>query len=152
MPSDVTKTVVDAGLVENDTLKELGRWGSPTQQKGVVDMPIDAIPMVLERAMQEESYVQVRETDLEVFHQYMRTRQTGTLHVEFLDGRVEEFDVEFGVTTLKELVIPCTDPNVVYALTEGLTYITVGGTKLVVSDVRELYYGAQQAFLVCRAG
>lgn len=151
MGNDVSKVVVQSGLVADMTLQELGRWGAPVPSKDDgPEMPAEIIPSVIERAMQEESFVQIRETDLEVLGQYLRTRQQGVLHVELIDGSVDEFEIDFGFTPLHELVIAWTEGDIVESIATGLTYVMAAGNKYVLKNVRELFYGTQQAFLVCQ--
>jgi hypothetical protein len=114
---------------------------------------------MLERAMSEEGYVTVKETDLEILPCFLKTQRKGVLHFEMLNGTKEDFEISYGLTPFGEYIIPWTDDDISEAMTNGLTYLQVPNGRLegeevlydrvAIRRVRELYYGNTKAFMVC---
>ena len=160
MPSEVTKTVLQAGLVADSVVEELGRWGMPIPVVVPGSIAPESVSTALERAMTEEGYVEVKETDLEVLQHYLKTQKSGTLHFELLEGTSENFEISYGLTPFGEYIIPWTDSDISDAMTNGLTYLEIPDAcndagvvlstkRVAIHTVRELYYGDIKAFMVC---
>ena len=150
MASDVVKVVQQAGLVEKDTLEELRRWGSPVPSvpEGP-EVPPEIIPSLIERALQQQDFVQVRETDLGVLQQYLSTQETGSLKVEDLVGRVAYADVVFGRTPQREYIVPWLDDKISEVLEDCVVSLHApdeGWVPLI--NPRELYYGERKMFTI----
>jgi hypothetical protein len=150
MGNEVVKVVQQAGLVEKDTVAELQRWGSPIAVPPPgPEVPVEIAPVLIERAMQEQDFVQVRETDLEVLKQYLSTQEVGVLKLEDIRGNTERVDVMFGKTPHGEYIIPWIDEKITDLYSEHLVSLHVDDFGWVLlKDPRELYYGDRKVFTV----
>lgn len=156
----VAATVVKIGLLSRDQLDEFTRWKVP------VEMPEGAVPKVptleeasvaIEEALQSEGFIITRETDLEVLHHYLTTQRPGVLHIVVPNVDVTqetEGDVEitYGVTPLGEIIIPWRSDSIAMEMANGQTYLSPKDSlseKIFFKDIRELYFGAHKAFMIC---
>lgn len=153
MANDVVKVVQQAGLVGQDTVIELRRWGSPViASSSGPDISADIVPLLIERAMQEQDFVQVRETDLEVLKQYLNTQDVGMLRLEDIRGNVDGVNIIFGKTAQGEYIIPWIDETVTDACINCLVSLHVPNSGWVtLRNPRELYYGERKMFTIWRA-
>ena len=151
MPNEVSKTIIKSGLVEPDTLQEFRRWGAPIPFVPTEEtIEPNQIPSAIEEAMQKEDFIKVKETDLEVLQQYLRTQRRGVLHFHALADQEEKFEVSFGLTSLSEVILPWTDDeDISDFMVNGRTYLETDGKKIHFKDVRQLYYGDRRAFMIC---
>jgi hypothetical protein len=154
MANEVVKVVQQAGLVEKDTVQELRRWGAPipVPPASSPEIPAEIAPSLIERAMQDEDFVQVKETDLEVLKQYLTTQEIGTLKLEMMDGKREAIDIVYGKTPLGEYVIPWTEGRIADLLEDCLVHLHIPDKGWVsLKNPRELYYGDRRVFTLWTA-
>jgi hypothetical protein len=152
MSKEVAKTVVQAGLIPGGTMEELRRWGAPLPDvpEGP-EMPAEVVPLAIERAIQQEDFVQVRETDLSLTKTYLKKHWDGVLHIIYEDGRTEDCPVTYCVTSLGEYALPWDGDDITDIMTNGQTYLALkDGAEVYFSSARELFYGEQKMFLVCK--
>lgn len=147
--SEVSKIVVQAGLVDGSVVSELKRWGSPVEVPEGVKIEPEAVPLAIERALQEDPYIQVRETDLEILQLYLRSQRSGIIHFEPMTGDAYEFEITYGMSRLGEFIVPWTAEDIIELMTNGATYLMHAGTKVFMKDARELFYGNKKAFMIC---
>lgn len=153
----LSEVMVKAGLIDEAKLSELQRWGAPvpSPQETSPDCPSprfgypEELVRALEQAMDDQGLVVVRETDLEAVPQYLATMNTALLHVE-IDGESADFDIMVGMLRTGEYLLPWRADVITDVLTNGSTYLFVGGEKKVYfSSARELFYGESKAFVAC---
>jgi hypothetical protein len=161
MPNDVTRTVIESGLIEQDTLKELRHWGAPIPTCTPTELPDPMlVPSLIEHAMQQEEYVTIKETDLEILQQYLKTQQPGLLYIDGsgVDQQDSYIEVTFGRTLLGEYILPWqTGKDLVDLITLPSNFLLCQNpkvesgqaTRVYFKDARDLYYGDQVAFVVC---
>jgi hypothetical protein len=146
----ITEAVLKAGLVSPEMLREMRRF-SPVLDEAETDAPADleTAARLVELALQSEQYVFIRETDLEVLHQYAMTTESGVLHVE-TDSETVDVPVVYGRTPIGEFIVPWKSESIKELMTNGLTYlVTATAQRVFFHDVRELHYGTHKAFMVC---
>ncbi len=149
--------VVQSGLVDRDMVKELVSWGLPVEIPEEMPPPpknLVELNELLERALQHEGLVTVRETDLEVLKLFMLSQRPGTLHVVAGDGEAD-IPVMYAQNTNApdrlEYIIPFTSESIVNEMTNGETYLRdAQNCQYYFSDVRELFFGDVKAFMVCQ--
>lgn len=145
----LTEAVARAGLVNEDMVKELQKWGLPvglTESDFYPDK--EAAVQAIQEAIEEPGQVEVKQTDLDCLRQYLETRSEAKLHV--VSG-IEKatFPVSFGRTLMGEYIIPWRSNSIVELMTNGDTYLLDDKKKVYFQDVRELYFGDVKAFMVC---
>lgn len=153
MGSEVAKVVQQAGLIDSATLNELRKWGAPvvSTPEGPTPDP-QIVPLLIERALQGQDFVQVKETDLEALKQYLQTQEVGTLKLEELNGNVVNVDVVFGRTPRNEYIIPWTDDSISEVLADCLVTLHEPDKGWVsLTSPRELYYGERKMFTIWTA-
>lgn len=158
---------VNAGLIDKVLLEEFRRWKAPIEIPDTLPEPpttVEEAAAAIEEVLQSESFVLTRETDLEIFRQYMKTQTVGNLHVEIpadpeaplgLEVTTADFQVTFGKTAIGEFIIPWRSESIRQEMTNGMTYLLVEDppsalmNKIFFKDTREVYYGDTKAFMVC---
>lgn len=153
MSKEVAKAVVESGIVEEDAIAELQRWGylkdieiGPNGVTGV-----DLARRILD-AIESEEEVELRSTDLDIIKDYLSSHQRARLHVPApgKPGQTVGLQVEYSVTKMGEVVIPWTSDSINDQLLNDDTYLKpTGGARIYFADVRELFYGDRKAFVVC---
>jgi hypothetical protein len=153
MTSEVGKVVQQAGLVDGGTVSELRKWGAPLSR---VDsgppVPAEIVPTLIERAMQAQDFVQVRETDLEVLQVYLQTQQRGELKIEALDGQIAVASVSFGMMPTGEVIVPWVEESISEALEDCLVSVGTANGFVNLRNPRELYYGDRKMFVLWSVG
>ena len=109
----------------------------------------DQLISALDRALQEEDLVLIRETDLDVLHRYLANTLVGVLHVSMPDETNGIFDIVFSILETGEYIFPWRYESVEDILANGKTYLAVNDKKIYFSSVRELFFGDHKAFVVC---
>jgi len=158
---------VNAGLIDKVLLEEFRRWKAPIEIPDTLpDAPttVEEAAAAIEEVLQSESFVLTRETDLEIFRQYMKTQTVGNLHVEIpvdpeaplgLEVTTADFQITFGKTAIGEFIIPWRSESIRQEMTNGMTYLLEQGVhapyRVFFKDTREVYYGDTKAFMVCAA-
>jgi hypothetical protein len=150
---ELTRVIIRSGLIETGTLAQFRKWGLMTPE--VIQAPRPETPEQLveqlDRALQEEDMVVVKETDLGALANYLATMKQGTLHLVTEDGTKGEVPVTYGVTGLEEYLLPWRADSIDQMLTNGETYfVDADGNKVFFNDVRELFFGDHKAFVVCK--
>ena len=151
-PGVMTQAVLRAGLVSENQLAEMKRWAPPSLDPDAeVSAPksLDEAAGLVADALQSEGYVLMRETDLEVVKQYVDTTRRSILHVE-VDDVKDDIDVTFGRTPLGEYIVAWKSESIRDMMTNGVTYLVDGNVRVYFSDVRELFFGTEKAFMVCK--
>jgi hypothetical protein len=152
--SMLTEVILKAGILSEETLREMQRWGLPVgepQLKSEYDaeMTPGAISQAISNAIEDQGYVLTRETDLSAIPQYVKTAQPAVLHVIMDNGEHADFEVQVGRTNTNEWILPWQEEDITDMLTNGETYLKVKGQKVYFNQARELFYGRHKAFIVC---
>jgi hypothetical protein len=153
MNKPVTVAVVQSGLVPPEVLSEMSRWGLPVEmveEKDVIKTHEGVVARIQE-ALDGEDLVQLRDTDLDMIRHYLTEQQVGKLHIG-----TDKFDVYFCRNRLGEYIIPWKSEGVHDLMLDPDTKLTYRDKDLkrrtaYFSDVRELFFGDNKAFMVCTA-
>lgn len=153
--NSITRAIVRSGLIPTENLAEFRKWGLPIpKDEEIPPAPTDPEKLVqqLDQALQQEDMVIIRETDLNVVHTYLKTMKAGTLHLVMDDDMVRgEFPVAYGVTETGEYIMPWQAEAIDDMMVNGLTYLlTTEDKKVYFNTVRELFFGTQKAFMLCK--
>lgn len=163
MSTSLAIAALRAGLIAPHFLQEFRRWGAPIEvPENAPSSPpktVEEAGSLIEETLQSEGYTIARETDLEALQQYLATQVQGTLHVEFFsDNPTEEtqadVEVSYGLTPLGEFILPWKGESIAGELTNGSCYLegpNLPGVRAYFTNVRELFFGEQKAFMVCTA-
>lgn len=154
--SQLTEIIIKSGVVPPNVLAEVRRWGLPTGDASPpseldAPVPIEKLCEAIDEAIQNEGFVLLRETDLELIPQYLNTMQRGVLHLTLENDNVQKFEVYFGRNHVGEYLMPWRSDTIIDLMTNGETYLKVDREKIFFSSARELFFGDNKAFLVCTA-
>jgi len=151
MPSEVTKVIKNSGIIPENAMDELRKWKAPTvlaRDSEPATVEIEAVPHLIEKAIQEHDFVRIRETDLEVLQQYLRTQTPSRLTVEDISGGVQTVDIVYGKTHLGDYIIPWADERISDFLADCVLTLEEGGRRITLYSPREMYYGDKKVFSV----
>lgn len=154
--------VARAGLITPEVQEEFRRWGLPVALVSVPEEGVltDARQVVdlIQNALEDADQVKISETDLDLLTRYLDPshRREGTLVVK--DGQQKSTSkVLFSITPLWEYAIPWMSESIADFMTNGQTYLRFKldsgeSSRVTFSDVREVFFGEQKAFMVCTPG
>ena len=148
----LVEVVVKAGLLDENALAEMRRFGAPVEDAKVLEEPptLSKLSEEIAEIIQREGFVLTRETDLEIVQQYASTARPGTLYIqETLDGPVAEAAVVYGKTPTGGYIFPWRSDSIQEMMTNGLTYLLEGEAQVFFGSMRELVFGDHKAFMVC---
>lgn len=147
----IIDVVLKAGLISKQQLEEMKRFSPVIDREAEVGEPVnlELASRLVADALEREEYVLVRETDLEVMRQYASSSATGVLHIES-DGDITSFAVTFGRTKLGDYIIAWKGESIKELMTNGTTFLLYNMEEIYFQDVRELFFGEQKAFMVCK--
>lgn len=147
--SELTKAVALSGAIDPDMLREFTKWRLPVElpEGDFYDSPEEAIEAI-EYALTGSDQVEVRTTDLDSLKQFLRTKRKGKLHLTTSKGS-GTIDIEFGVSAMGEYIIPWNADSIAEIMSNGESYILDVRRKVFVTDVTELYFGGNKAFMLC---
>ena len=150
--SKLTEAVALSGALDPDMLREICKWKLPIEvpEGEPYASPEEAVSAI-EAALEGKEQVEVRATDLDVLKQYMKTQHRGRLHI-VTPHESGTFDVMMGITPMGDYIIPWKSDSLTEHLTNGESYIIDGRNRVHLSDVRDLYFGEQKAFILCQPG
>lgn len=158
MNKSVVQAVVDAGIVDPDAMRQLQRWLQPGLEVSLEaneDLIVSAagIAQMILEAISDGDAVELRSTDLDIVHEYLKSSKRARLHVPNPEPGGRDtigISVEYCLTKMGEVVIPWTSESINDTLLDPLTYLKpVGEDRIYFADVRELFYGDHKAFMVC---
>jgi hypothetical protein len=146
----LTSAVLRTGLIDPDLLQEIRRWGVVFEDvPAAKPQTLEEVTNRIQEALESQDLVLVRETDLSVLDEYIKSARRGTLRVVVDDGHQGEFHVTFGRTKLGEFVLPWLSSSIADVLTNGMTHLWDEGEPVYFSQVRELFFGETKAFMIC---
>lgn len=149
-----TKAVIASGIVDDDALLQLQKWGLPIDLGENIEPLLSAVGIAnaMLDAVTSEDAVELRSTDLDIVRNYLDNRQRGRLHVPNPEapGKTVGISVDYCVTTMGEVVIPWTSEGISDSLLDPESYLKpIGRDRIYFEDIRELFHGEHKAFLVC---
>lgn len=153
----VVEAVVEAGLVPDDALDEMARWGihvTAVPNERILRSP-EAVVTHIREALESEEQVRIDQTDLDLLTRYLDKKHQRQGRLIIKEGkRHQTVNVSFCLTKLGEYAIPWTEPEEPEVLANGETHLKwkdTDGTEYDVRfiDVRELFFGSKKAFAVC---
>jgi len=148
----IINAVVEAGLVPEEALNELARWGVhvTATRKPELDTPA-AVAQHLMEAMESDDQMRVDETDLDLLQRYLdpKHQKQGRLIIKS-GAQHTTCALSFCLTSLGEYAIPWTDAETPEVLANGESHLKWGDDKdIYFSAVREVFFGSRKAFVVC---
>lgn len=144
---------IKAGIIPDEILDEMRRWGLPVRFVVYEDVQMlnspEEVVRCIRDALESEEIVETRDTDLDILHRYLTQQKKGSLHIE--DGEASaNTSIFYCVTDLGEYVIPWRYESVRELILDPKSYLRDdSGKKVHFQDVRELFYGGIKAFIVC---
>lgn len=154
MSRAVAKAVVESGIVDQDALAQLKKWGFLTDLEPGADPVLSGVGLAQQilEAMESEDAVEMRSTDLDIIKEYLSSRKRAKLHVPDPEneGKTVGIPVEYCLTKMGEVVIPWKSESINDMLVNDDTYLKpTGEARIYFADVRELFYDDHKAFVVC---
>jgi len=153
---------IRAGLVSQDSLDELGKWGLLPRK---IDEPIVSSPeqavILIQEALEAEDQVRLKKTDLDVLKFFLneKNQKRGRLVIHDPDtGEKASKTVSFCILPGKRYVMPWLSDSALDLLVNDHSYLSHKVTadakpqRVYFNDVRELYFGDVKAFMVLEAG
>jgi len=155
MERPISKAVIITGIVTPENLKQLQKWGFITEEES--DKPIEKlsaqkIAARIQEALESGDTVETRDTDLDSVQQFLSNREEGKLHIPDLedDRKTISIAVEFCRNRLGEYILSELPNTVEELLLNPSSYLKpTGKPKVYFVDMRNLYFGADKAFIVC---
>jgi len=156
------KAAIRAGLIDEDTMKEMQRWRMiPTDLSEFeqVDSVEEAV-QIIQDALEAEEQVRLQSTDLDVLRHYLepKNQRRGRLVIVNHENDTRgSKNITFCITPSRGYAIPWTAETVEEMMTNGATYLSYkeeGDEKprrVYFTSVDELYFGDIKAFMVCAA-
>jgi hypothetical protein len=151
MPT-VAEAVARAGIIDPEMVQEIRKWGLPVDipEKVVLAGTAEEAVDILREAIEGEDQVEVRETVFGILEQYLRTKRRGKLFIVPVRGDPAELHISFGREKFGNgYIIPWPDEVVYDMLTNGLSYLLDGRSKIYFNDARKTFFGKKVAFIVC---
>jgi len=158
------KAVIRSGLVDENIIAEMKRWGLPVhtdaelagrdEQIEIIQDP-DMIVKVLQDALDSADQVRLQDTDLDIVQRWVDPKKqiTGKLFMKNGEDKATR-KVIFCWTVMKEIALPWSSESIVDLLCNQETHLKFEDDKgvkrkLFFTDARELYIGDTKAFIVC---
>lgn len=145
----ISEAVVVTGLVGEEQLREYARWGMRNEFPKETVESVDDVEQTLREALESEEQVEVRETDMDVLRQYLRTQKKGKLHLVASRESKADVDIIFGQNARGEYLIPWRAERIEEMITNGLSYLLDDRKRIHFASVREVFFGERKAFMVC---
>ena len=154
----IASAVVKSGLLTPEVLAEFKRWGFSITEPVPVEEPFarpEDVVQAIESALQSEDLIITRSTDLEAANNFLRTAQTGQLHVVCaVEGEPDtsaEIECLFGRTLLGDYILQWHAESIEEFLTNGKTFLIDDARACAVffARVQEVFFGKTKAFLIC---
>lgn len=152
---ELIRTVISMGLVDENQIYEMQRWGLIDRQ-----LVLDAVPQTHEGMMERMNLaldvvgMDRKETDLAVLRRFMQTSKRGLMyvHVDGVDVR-DPLEVFYGRTHNGDYILPWNGgPGQEHILINGHTYLETEDGKVYMMDYRPVYFDELQSFVVCKPG
>lgn len=154
MDRPLTKAILDTGIIDEATLGQLKKWKLLDGDVSIGDLSesMEDVITRIQEALEGSDVVAMRDTDLDAARQFLVSRKRGKLHVPVHeeDDKIISLAVDYCVTNMGEYLMPWKSEGIQSLLTDKRTYLKpLDKPRVYFSDVRELFFGDQKAFLVC---
>ena len=152
----IADAVVRAGLVDDNVLQQMARWG--IQITAVPDEKILRDPQsVIEHirnAIESKAHVSVDETDLDLLRRFLSKEHQKQGRLIVKEGRSHSTqNIVFCMTQMGECAIPWTDDEEPYVMVNGETHLKwaddEGDHDVTFLDMRTVSFGNKRMFVVC---
>lgn len=159
MNSSIKKAVLQAGIVPQQTLPELERWGLQLPEEARVEPNLRRALEDIRESVESKETVEFRMTYLDALTTYEQNQQTGRLYYAIPDNstpgvrknKTTFVNVTYAVMPSGDYLIPWTDEDISDLIVDEGTYLKLmGGDRVHFRDVGSNFYGEQKAFMVCR--
>ena len=149
MTGERTKSILMAGIVPDETVTEISRWGEPLPEVEVVNDRAAVLEMIRE-AVEGPKPVEIRQTVLDALRLFEHRKESGRLY--YADrGKTKFTDVDFMVDSVGNYIIPWVAENITDFMLDPDTYLKpTGSPRVFFMDVDEAFYGEKKMFLVCK--
>lgn len=153
--SNLTETIIRTGILSQDTLRELCKWGLPISDFEPLDSPFEHLDAAMEGiciALESEESSELRQTDPDLINQYKATRVSGVLHLVAQNEESADFELYFGkVSNIggTKYIIPNRAERLGDLLTNGKSYLKYRHRRIYFEDAQEYSFGDRKTFLVC---
>ena len=149
---DIGKVLSEAGILDEELLREMNRWGLPNVPKNS-DVVHDASTLqVLEEqiveALDEHSIGLDRVQDLDALRQYAITQRPAQLFLTTSRGK-SKISVQVGTTHSGDVLIPWRLDSIIEEMLNGDTYLLLDGKRIYFNSVRDLFLGQERIFMLC---
>jgi hypothetical protein len=157
----IAYTMMQTGILSPDFLQELKRWGLPIEppKNPIVLRDVEQVITMIRQALEGFDQVALRETDLDLLSRFLNPehQKRGTLVMSEEGNAASKVTsrIDYCTTLFGEFVFPWLSEDISDLITNGLTYLRFnteeGVTKKVkFCDAREVFFGAQKLFMVCK--
>jgi hypothetical protein len=151
----VTIAILRSGLVPNEVLDEMKRWGLPVcfadETKPVLKTAKEVVECIRE-AIEDDATVKIRDTDLDVLSVYLNEHDQGHLVVfDPVVNKAKRVSCTYALLPNGRYVIPWTAEYIGDVLTDPKSYLRdLQGKHIHFDDVEELFFGGRKAFMSAR--
>lgn len=155
MPT-LPEIIVNSGLIAPSVLQEMRRWGCviPDNDELTATPPPAELLLQIDQAIQEAGYVLTRETDLDALRYFSQNIKTGDLYLDDGGAPLVIVSVHYAVMPTGEYLFPWPTDDMADVLTNGVSYLATNDNghtaKVFFNDGRDLFFGADRAFLMMR--
>jgi hypothetical protein len=155
MNKPVTVALLTAGVVPQEVLNEMSRWGLPVKFMEVpAEVMTDAKQVIayIREAVEGDDAVMIRSTDLDVLTHYLGDQRQGKLYL--FDPETEStgsLSIVYSILPNGRYVIPWTEESISDLLTYPKSYLKAEGNKVHFDEVEELFFGGVKSFVSAHA-
>lgn len=156
--SQLGKAIIEAGLLDSNTINEIRKWGLPVPAASVLEdiaQDKDEVLAHIREALEGPDQVRMEETDLDLLTRYLSLKHQKRGRLILKEGSEHRTLVTtFCLTPLGEYAFPWTAADSPEILVNGeshLKWVAEDGTKhdVYFSTLREMHLGAVKMFVVC---
>lgn len=159
MNSNTKVAVLKAGIIPEQTVSELERWGMDVPEGIQVEPDLDRALDGIREAVESKETVEIRMTHLDGLKVYELGQRMGRLYYVIPDNssigvrktKTTFVKVTYAITPSGDYLIPWTSDDVFDLMLDPGTYLKPAEAPRVrFIDVDSLFYGEQKTFMICR--
>src|SRR5690606_32660855 len=154
----ITRAVLQTGLVDEDQINEMARWGLVMRGEEIPDesppTSVEAVAHLIQETLESMDYVRMQDMDFDILQRWLdkRNHLDGRLVLEH-DSSKRTAKIVYFISSMGEIVMPWKDENIMELLLNTKSHLraVVDGVekRYFFSDARELYVGDVKAFMAC---
>lgn len=166
--NEIEKLLVALDILPKSTVEEQARWapaaGDDDQDEDdfrqrVQKLGPEQVRAEIGKLLDTAGFVLIRRTDLDAVHTFMQRAATGTIVLYDENGKAHRSEVSFARSgkaillpmSQKEEDTPETVEDLLFALTDGKSYLEADGCKVFFGEGSEcIYMGEKPSFLLLR--